>query len=188
METNRCLTAVRMRLHYRVRCHISAVLHRLSMHSWPLLPLIDRKLLDAVFNVNSQFVHDRQFEYALLDLRFPELTRFALDTNSFRFEPTRYHSAPRPWPWQRAKAVHLRRSAGCRYGQRRRASNHAAIIATSIQMGRTGSQHGSRPNHVVQLWLTGSSPEPALQYDIGPAPKSNSTAPIRSRAAEPCGC
>ena len=109
--------AVRMRLHYRVRCHISAVLHRLSMHSWPLLPFIDRKLLDAVFNVNSPFVHDRQLEHALLASRFPDLTRVALDTNSFRFEPTRYHSVPRQWPWQRAIAS-LRRSARTWYWQR----------------------------------------------------------------------
>jgi asparagine synthase (glutamine-hydrolysing) len=109
--------AVRMRLHYRVRCHISAVLHRLSMHSWPLLPFIDRKLLDAVFNVNSQFVHDRQLEHALLASRFPDLTRVALDTNSFRFEPTRNPSALRQQPWQRAISS-LRRSTRTWYWQR----------------------------------------------------------------------
>lgn len=109
--------AVRMRLNHRVRCHISAVLHRLSMHSWPLLPFIDRRLLDAVFNVNPQYVHDRQLEYALLTARFSELTRFALDTNSFRFEPTRYFTGPAQTAWRRAFAS-LRRTARTWYWQR----------------------------------------------------------------------
>lgn len=109
--------AVRMRLHHRVRCHISAVLHRLSMHSWPLLPFIDRRLLDVVFNVNPQYVHDRQLEYALLTARFPELTRFALDTNSFRFEPTQYFATPKQTALRRAVAS-LRRTARTWYWQR----------------------------------------------------------------------
>ena len=114
-----------MRLHLRVRCHIGAVLHRLSMHSWPLLPFIDRHLLDAVFNVNPQYVHDRQLEHALLAARFPNLARIAQDTNSFRFEPMKYTTrqpssvwwhgisslrrSARAWYWKRWRGIEPRR-------------------------------------------------------------------------------
>jgi asparagine synthase (glutamine-hydrolysing) len=114
-----------MRLQLRVRCHIGTVLHRLSMHSWPLLPFIDRQLLDAVFNVNPQYVLERHLEHALLAARFPNLARIAQDTNSFRFEPARdttrqsrsvwQHGVTalrrlvRTWYWKRWRGIEPRR-------------------------------------------------------------------------------
>lgn len=80
---------LRMRLHSRIRYHIGTLVHRLSQCSWPLLPLIDRGVLDVVFNLPPRYLRDRQMQYAITGSRFPQLAMVAQDTNSFLFEPAR---------------------------------------------------------------------------------------------------
>lgn len=77
----------RMKLATRVRFHIGGILHRISFHSWPLLPVLDRRLIDTVFNLPWEHVADRQLEVRLLARRGPRLLAVPRDTNSFTFEP-----------------------------------------------------------------------------------------------------
>jgi asparagine synthase (glutamine-hydrolysing) len=101
--------SLRMRLHMRIRHHIGAVVHRLSHHSWPLIPFVDRSVLDVVFNVAEQHLRDRQLQYALVNARFPALAALAQDSNSFSLDSPRQHVAGTHSPLVRAAAWIRRR-------------------------------------------------------------------------------
>jgi asparagine synthase (glutamine-hydrolysing) len=75
----------RMKLGSRVRYHIGGAIHRLSFHSWPLLPILDRRVNELLFQLSPDLSNQRQLELMLLKTRFPELARIPLDTNSFQF-------------------------------------------------------------------------------------------------------
>ncbi|MEX0669558.1 MAG: asparagine synthase-related protein, partial [Pirellulales bacterium] len=79
----------RMKLATRVRHHIGSVLHRISFHSWPLLPVLDRRIVHAMFNAPFDHIANRQLEVRLLGRSAPALANVPLDTNSFRLEPVR---------------------------------------------------------------------------------------------------
>lgn len=83
---------IRAKLDSRVRFHIGAIVHRLSFSSWPLLPILDRRLLQLLFNLDVDALLDRRLETALLDSRYPQLARIPFDTNSFRFSAFRVKS------------------------------------------------------------------------------------------------
>ncbi len=117
--------ALRMRLQTRIRCHIGVIVHRLSVRSWPVLPFVDRTILDVVFNLPEQHLRQRKLQYAIINARFPALTDIAQDTNSFLFEPARstasrkhsplVHSLSsfrrrlRSWYWQKWRHIDPRR-------------------------------------------------------------------------------
>ena len=71
----------------RARFHIGAHLHRLAFQSWPLLPMLDRRLLHVLFNLHPQWLLKRRLETELLQRDFPRLAAIPFDTNSFRFVP-----------------------------------------------------------------------------------------------------
>ena len=102
-------------------------LHRLSFRSWPLLPILDRRLLHVLFNLDPEVLLKRRLEYELLRGRYPQLTTIPFDTNSFRFTASqiklgrkktsaaaRFHNRLRyqtqRWYWQ-----HWRRTEPRRY-------------------------------------------------------------------------
>ncbi len=101
--------SLRLRLHMRVRYHIGVVMQRLSMRSWPIVPFVDRGVLDIVFNAPEEHLQRRQLQYAIIKARFPELAEIAQDTNSFLFEPA-WKTAQRKASVLRRLFVSLRRS------------------------------------------------------------------------------
>jgi asparagine synthase (glutamine-hydrolysing) len=91
--------AFRAEMGSRVRFHIGAVLHRLSFRSWPLLPLLDRRFLRVLFNLEPEIVLHRRLEFELLESRFPRLAAIPFDTNSFRFSALRAKKGDRRGTW-----------------------------------------------------------------------------------------
>jgi asparagine synthase (glutamine-hydrolysing) len=81
--------AIRAKLGSRARFHIGSIVHRLSFHSWPLLPILDRRLLQLLFNLDVEALLGRRLETELLVSRYPQLARIPFDTNSFRFSASR---------------------------------------------------------------------------------------------------
>ena len=81
--------AALIRWDQRVRNHLAMAIHRITFHSWPLLPATDRRFFEAMFGLPPTAFKDRVVEQAILrDIR-PDLCEVPLDANSFRFEPVR---------------------------------------------------------------------------------------------------
>lgn len=70
-------------LRYRNRLHAGAIVWRLSLGSWPLLPYLDRRLLDLVAGLPHNFLHDRRIQKDILIRDFPRLAQLPLDRNSW---------------------------------------------------------------------------------------------------------
>jgi|694.fasta_scaffold74624_1 hypothetical protein len=79
--------ASRVRWDQRVRNHLATAVHRLSFHTWPLLPATDRRFMEALFGLPPTAYADRVLEHDVLRAIRPDLATVPLDTNSFRFEP-----------------------------------------------------------------------------------------------------
>ena len=79
--------ASRIRWDQRVRNHVATAIHRVTFHSWPLLPATDRRFFEATFGLPPTAYADRVLERAVLRSIRPDLGVVPLDTNSFRFEP-----------------------------------------------------------------------------------------------------
>jgi asparagine synthase (glutamine-hydrolysing) len=121
--------AFRMKLATRVRFHLGASLHRLCFRSWPLLPILDRRLLDVLFNAPAEMLQDRRLEKDLLVRRFPVLARIPWEHNSFRLVPlqatglcriplaqpavTALRTKARRWYWQQWRKSEPRRYYRC---------------------------------------------------------------------------
>lgn len=81
--------AALLRWDQRVRNHIAMAIHRITFHSWPLLPATDRRFFEAMFSLPPAAFEDRVVEKAILRDMRPDLCAVPLDANSFRFEPPR---------------------------------------------------------------------------------------------------
>ena len=117
--------AFRMKLATRVRFHVGVILHRMSFKSWPLLPVLDRCLLNVMFNAPIEMLLARRLEKDLLLHRFPRLAGIPREHNTFWLEPLRSHGPwgmalfqrtaarlekkARRWYWQRWKKDEPRR-------------------------------------------------------------------------------
>jgi hypothetical protein len=117
--------AVRTKLATRIRFHIGSVLHRLCFHSWPLLPMFDRRLLDVFYNLPAEILIARRLEKNLLIRRFPRLAEIPREHNTFQLDllrPAGLAGVPllraatdslgrkaRRWYWQRWKKIEPRR-------------------------------------------------------------------------------
>jgi hypothetical protein len=75
----------RVRWNHRSRNHLATVLHRTTWHSWPLVPTLDRRVVEAIAGLPVECVADRALEIALLAARRPELGDIPRDSNSFVF-------------------------------------------------------------------------------------------------------
>jgi hypothetical protein len=69
----------------RARYHLGLCLHQLSALSWPLLPFLERRQMQLLFNVEHVHLHDRRLEMDLLQKVNSRLMDVPFDTNSFRF-------------------------------------------------------------------------------------------------------
>lgn len=57
------------------RCHVGAIPWRLAFGSWPLLPVLDRRLLDAVGAIPASSLANRRAQDEIMRRRFPRLAR-----------------------------------------------------------------------------------------------------------------
>lgn len=73
--------AWRFLLRHGWRAHPGGVLWRFSLGSWPILPLLDRRLLDLLASLPDSTLADRRAQDALLRRHFFSLTRLPLDRN-----------------------------------------------------------------------------------------------------------
>ncbi len=108
----------RFRLGQYVRTHAGAVPWRLGFGSWPILPILDRTLLDATASVPLDTVNARAAQDSILRERFPQLAALPLDRNDFDTEPllptTLRHRANRAIVAARRFASRMQLTAGDR--------------------------------------------------------------------------
>ncbi|WP_028312826.1 asparagine synthetase B family protein [Derxia gummosa] len=74
-------------LRHRERGHVGAVAWRMSLGAMPLLPFIDRELLDLVAGMPHAPLYRRAAQRELLRTRFDALARLPLDRNSAQTAP-----------------------------------------------------------------------------------------------------
>lgn len=82
---------VRMRwkhnLANRTRYHLGSAAWHICFGSWPVLPVLDRELIDTVASLPVATISGRWAERELLRTRFPHLARLPLDRNSHDTTP-----------------------------------------------------------------------------------------------------
>ena len=69
------------------RAHAGAVPWKLSFGSWPVLPILDRGLLEAIFSLSEQSLFHRRAQDEILRRRFPRLASLPLDRNAHDTTP-----------------------------------------------------------------------------------------------------
>jgi asparagine synthase (glutamine-hydrolysing) len=67
--------AWRFQIAHSERCHVGAIPWRLSFGSWPVLPVLDRRVLDTVGALPAPSLANRRAQDAILRARFPRLAR-----------------------------------------------------------------------------------------------------------------
>jgi asparagine synthase (glutamine-hydrolysing) len=65
------------------RFHDGNGLWTLSFGSWPVLPFVDRKILEVLGGMPIEVMRDRRLEKELFKRKFPELARLPLSSNDF---------------------------------------------------------------------------------------------------------
>lgn len=68
---------------HRARLHVGSIVWRLSLGAWPLLPYLDRRLIELVSGMPLAFLKDRRLQRDILVRDFPGLARLPLDRNSW---------------------------------------------------------------------------------------------------------
>jgi asparagine synthase (glutamine-hydrolysing) len=64
------------------RSHAGGIPWRLSFGSWPILPILDRRVLETISTLSQSSLADRRAQDDILRRRFPELARLPLDRKS----------------------------------------------------------------------------------------------------------
>jgi len=76
-------------LYNRQRFHVGGAAWVLSFAAWPVLPALDRQLLETAGAMPASTIAERRAETELLCRRFPKLAALPLDRNSYNTEPLR---------------------------------------------------------------------------------------------------
>ena len=84
-------------LDYNWRIHAGGVPWKMSFGSWPVLPILDRAVLEAVFTLLHETLADRRAQHETIRRRAPDLARLPLDRNTHNTLPI----DPSPWQWMR---------------------------------------------------------------------------------------
>ena len=74
-------------LHHYVRFHLGSVAWASSFGAWPVLPALDRSLLESAGGMPLATLWGRRGEKELLCTRFPDLAALPLDRNSWDMTP-----------------------------------------------------------------------------------------------------
>jgi len=75
--------ATRFFLAHDWRSHAGGVPWKLSFGSWPVLPILDRALLEVLFALPDESLFNRRAEEEIIRRRFPDLARVPVDRNSY---------------------------------------------------------------------------------------------------------
>jgi asparagine synthase (glutamine-hydrolysing) len=67
--------AWQFQLAHSERCHVGAIPWRLAFGSWPVIPVLDRRVLDTVGALPAQSLANRRAQDTILRQRFPRLAR-----------------------------------------------------------------------------------------------------------------
>src|SRR5262245_27564747 len=73
----------------RARFHLGSRAWPIAFGSWPVLPVLDRKLLETAAGIPPASLGDRRAEAELVSSWFPALAALPLDRNSLDFSPLR---------------------------------------------------------------------------------------------------
>jgi asparagine synthase (glutamine-hydrolysing) len=84
-------------LDYNWRIHAGGVPWKMSFGSWPVLPILDREVLEAVFTLPHETLANRRAQHETIRRRAPDLARLPLDRNTHNTLPI----DPLPWHWMR---------------------------------------------------------------------------------------
>ena len=76
-------------LYNRQRFHVGGAAWILSFGAWPVLPALDRQLLETAGAMPASTIAERRAEIELFCRRFPKLAALPLDRNSYNTEPLR---------------------------------------------------------------------------------------------------
>jgi len=76
-------------LSHRERFHVGSMAWELSFGAWPVIPSLDRQLLEAAGGMPAATIAERRGQKELLCTRFPHLANLPLDHNSYDVEPLR---------------------------------------------------------------------------------------------------
>ncbi len=76
-------------LYNRQRFHVGGAAWALSFGAWPVMPALDRGLLESAGAMPASTIAERRGEIELLCKRFPQLAALPLDRNSYNTEPLR---------------------------------------------------------------------------------------------------
>ncbi|HVF40398.1 MAG TPA: asparagine synthase-related protein [Gemmatimonadaceae bacterium] len=79
--------ATRFFLAHDWRGHAGAVPWKLTFGSWPVLPVLDRALLETLFVLPQASIANRRAQDEILRRRFPDLARLPLDRNTYDTTP-----------------------------------------------------------------------------------------------------
>jgi asparagine synthase (glutamine-hydrolysing) len=120
---------------HRGRFHSGSTPWRLSLSAWPLLPALDRALVEFCASLPASTLLRRRAEDELLRAKFPALARLPLDRNSHDIEPLLPSAA-----WRIRRSVVRRLSTHA--GERRR---YYRLYDINSPMWRT-VRHMAEPN------------------------------------------
>jgi phenylacetate-coenzyme A ligase PaaK-like adenylate-forming protein len=76
-------------LSHRYRFHVGGIAWQLAFGAWPVLPVLDRKLLSVAAGLPGATLAGRRVERELLLARFPDLAALPLDLNAWTTEVLR---------------------------------------------------------------------------------------------------
>ncbi|MEW5747138.1 MAG: asparagine synthase-related protein [Nitrospirota bacterium] len=76
-------------LNHRQRFHVGSDAWALSFGAWPVLPMLDRAVIESAGGMPAATLAERRAQKELFCLRFPPLAQLPLDRNSLDTEPLR---------------------------------------------------------------------------------------------------
>jgi asparagine synthetase B (glutamine-hydrolysing) len=68
-------------LYHRGRFHVGAYAWRLARHVWPIMPYVDRRMLDVGLGMPLDFLGQRRMQIDILERRYAPLARLPVDRN-----------------------------------------------------------------------------------------------------------
>jgi asparagine synthase (glutamine-hydrolysing) len=72
------------------RYHVGGTAWRLSFGSWPVLPMLDRQLIETVARMPAASLADRELQLALVETKLPELASLPLDRSDLISDQPQY--------------------------------------------------------------------------------------------------
>ncbi|MGB3508766.1 MAG: asparagine synthase-related protein, partial [Microcoleaceae cyanobacterium] len=74
-------------IYYFNRFVLGTMAWEISFGAWPILPILDRQLLETVIRLPISTLNNRKAQKELVCTRFPQLAELPLDRNSWNMEP-----------------------------------------------------------------------------------------------------